>query len=191
MFPSQDHFLQSPPCPVSWEGWRSDTHLLQNFGWQISVEKDIQRRAFRILMRHSVSGLIALSGFCDFEFTDYIMTGRERLHFELVAVGKDIHMVRDHAPRFSPIDATPTMIPMKQFSMREMNVFRPAPMDAEEVLLDKADMTVVEHLEAIKALQSEKQKELRAQARRGYDQAVVEEAQVKGEVVVQLMHYRR
>jgi len=185
-------FLQSPPCKVEWDGWTSDTWYLQRAGWEFSVEKDFYRNAIRILMRHAHHGLCAISQFADFQGFEYLVKEcRSPFHFQIVGMSQRIIEVRTEAPQFHAIDATPTMTPMSQFNMHELNVFRPAPMrEAEEVLVDKADMSVIEHLEAIKDLQSEKQKELRAKARRGIKPGEIIETIPTGNVVVQMVNYK-
>ena len=71
-------------------------------------------------------------------------------------------------------------------SIEEMNIFRLALTGAEEVVIDKADMSVIEHLQAIKDLQKRTQRDLRAKNR----QPVTKADTAHGEVVVQLVDYK-
>lgn len=62
---------------------------------------------------------------------------------------------------FQQIDAQPTCTFADVQSIEDMNIFNVPLTRAEEILIDDADMTVIEHLQAIKELQSEDQKRIR------------------------------
>jgi len=90
---------------------------------------------------------------------------------------------------FQLIDAEPQMVNTTIERVEDLNIFAMAVGQAEHVVIDKANMDVVDHLQAIKDLQSDKQKELRDKARKGESMREGENV-VHGEVVVQLVNYK-
>lgn len=187
--------LLSAPCPVQWAGWRSDTMTLQRQGWQISAEKNFARMSVRLLMKHRSADLLMLTEFNDMDF-DYYAHDPYRgapFHFSVVLAGSRIleSRVLGHVPAFAAFDAEPMRISLESIKLHELDVFRPVQVEtAEEILIDQADMSVIEHLQAIKDLQSDQQRELRAKARRVLSQGEIIETTPEQSVVVQMVNYR-
>lgn len=57
--------LLSPPIPVEWGGFRSDTALMQRSGWVFGVESDEWRHYMRVVAHHPKDGVWLVSGDVD------------------------------------------------------------------------------------------------------------------------------
>ncbi len=44
--------ILSRPIAVRWAGWVSDTHTLQKFGWDLSVDEQLHNMSIRLAMQH-------------------------------------------------------------------------------------------------------------------------------------------
>ena len=159
-------YLQSAPMEIHWAGWKSDTVTLQRHGWGFSQEYNVAYDAVDIVMAHKQARVIAR-----------INKMETRNGFRGVPIRKDTQMCVDtmaselrymceKLPVFRELDMEPTYVNMQEHRVLPNEVFRTFIPENVEVLVDRADMSVVEHLEAIKSLQAPKQFELREQARR-------------------------
>lgn len=159
--------LLSRPIGIEWAGWRTDTHTLQRCGWELAVDFDIRRLNYRLLLRHKMMALYALTNMHEIEqvVTDPGYDLSRLPVFQVVCVAPSIqtHMVHGFDfTRFREIDATPQISTTTIQRIEDMNIFAaPMPGAKGEVLIDGADMSVIEHLEAIKRLQSKSQEEIR------------------------------
>lgn len=159
-------YVLSRPIGIEWGGWRSDTLTLQEAGWRLAVDFDIRRDEYQLIMKNETMSLCAITDRIEIAQLPAYYDGRKHAPiFRVVHMAPDIYVVRSMMSarfnHFEEIDARPQSIEHRSIS--NMNVF--ATKQAEQILIDKADMTVIEHLEAIKTLQSPKQRELRARVR--------------------------
>jgi hypothetical protein len=178
-----DYLYKSPICEVYWAGWRSSTVKLQAAGWQLSIENDPSRYSMRLLMRHSLSHITAISRWAEFDMTRY-MEHLPPLEFSVVVMGRVSMQIMGRLPELVAVDAIPELCQAESIDLGQMNIWKPAKSEVEEVLVDQADMTVIEHLQAIKDLQSDTQRELRDKMRQ------TETTEVEGSIVVQMINYR-
>ena len=168
----ETHRILSQPFPVRWEGWESDTEQLQRCGWEIAAEEDPSRACLRIALHHPMMRLYGLSDMLHLD--NYISSnsgayrGRPPLIIQHVAPTIMIREVAEMnlTSNWRAIDATPRMIEHRVRSLEDMYLFAGCQNRAEEVFVEGADMSVVDHLQAILEQQAEKQKDLRAQSRR-------------------------
>lgn len=129
----------------------------------------------------------ALDPFADVNRTDLLP------QFRIEAVAPNVEIHHQHLARpikFEPIDAAPQLADMETFYLNDMCPFVKVGRGGEEVLIDRADMTVIEHLEAIKNLQSPAQAEIRQRML----ETPVEKRDVSepvSNVVVSLIEYRK
>lgn len=175
----------SRPVRVHWAGWDSDTYKLQRSGWQVATSFRPDTMQYALCLHHEVCNMYAFTDECGIPFYDQIrddlhMTATEMRHrdamlrqqvFHITHVGMkgEIRMNYHNAVNFELIDATPMRVPMDDLKIQrieDMNVFRKAKPPEEQIVVDKADMSVVEHLEAIKRLQSPAQDRIRERMRR-------------------------
>lgn len=195
---SEENRILSRPIRVFWAGWETDTFKLQQSGWKIAVKQDMYRDYYEFLFRNDFMNLTALSAAMQIHqlITDHKMGGQYAAQLPPLVIEKvapTIEILRDARHEnnffddFKMIDARPRMESMRVSSLQESCVFAYAIDQAEEVVVDRADMTVVDHLKAIKELQSDEQKRLREKARQKRDRS---EEPVKGSVILQLTEYR-
>lgn len=189
---SYDRRILSRPIGIRWAGWETDTQRLQRAGWKLAVETDAYREQYRLIMNHEQMRLTAMT---DERKLEYALTQMQHTFrqdcfpiFEVRHVAPTFEFVKIQMgafPDFQQIDAEPRMSTQEVKRLEDLNVFRLALDGAEEVIIDKADMSVIEHLQAIKDLQKETQRDLRQKAR----QSKPADSE-RGEVVVQLVDYK-
>lgn len=182
--------LLSRPLGVHWAGWQTTTLALQRNGWDLAVEHDYHRNGYTLLMRHEAMQLHA----CTSELTLERLPQEHWEHapvFQVRVVARSLqsaHMPGLDFASFQQIDAEPRFVDHKIQRIEDFNIFALARSKAEEVLVNKADMTVIEHLEAIKRLQEPKQRELRQQMLRDRKDAPPARGAPKLQLVAQLVH---
>ena len=163
--------LQSPPTPVEFLGWRSDTHTLQRHGWQFAMYLDQHTMWRTFLIQHKCLGLRGISD--EYEYRE--QTLRERAH----NMGPPIRINQITSGEFQVyrMETTYNLMEARQVdmtpqwnhnptSMEVWEVFKTIPSEAETMMVDKADMSVVEHLQKVIEQQRPKQAELREKARK-------------------------
>jgi hypothetical protein len=184
----------SRPLGVHWAGWETDTYRLQRSGWDLAVEHQVGRDEYCLLMRHEQMSLYA--------YTDVITIERVMQDPSFHAERYPIFQVRRMAKMlysnwtdmslnfaaFQQIDATPQFSERRMQSVEDFNIFALARSKAEEVLVNRADMTVIEHLEAIKALQEPRQHEIRQRMLRERSNQIPVRSTPKFQLVAQLIH---
>lgn len=164
-----EHRLLSRPVELHWAGWRSDTLALQQCGWDIAVEFEPFYMRYRLLLHHEMLDLHCLTEAREIDSRE---TQNWKLPpFRVLGVGRRLEVLRVsedmNLAKFDVIDARPIMMETKIERAEDFNIFyTPVRIRNEQVLVDKADMTVIEHLEAIKRMQSAKQRELREKLQR-------------------------
>ena len=159
------------PCHVSWQGWDATTDVLSRNGWELSVEiDDIMSTAqtqIRLAMRHAGMKIVGISILSDW-YGDMSKFARREVQypisFRMQGISHDIIYQADRPPfsSFMPTSGS-VKITNESYSLYRAPIFQAVTQrpQSEQILLDQADLTVVEHLEAIKRLQSPRQKELR------------------------------
>lgn len=183
----------SRPFKVMWDAWESTTTALQRCGWEFAVERDQMRREYRLLMQNRqmrLTGITTYEVIEDYQACDPAYPDARLPDFHLTGLFSEVYEQRSAPPTFYAVDMEPQYT-MEKVALHELGVFarQGQAAAAEEVLVEKADMSVIEHLEAIKHLQSGKQKELREKARKaGPTESLVE--QPARNVIVQLVNYR-
>jgi len=178
-----DPRLLSEPKEVRWAGWSSDTYTLQRCGWDLAVEYEPHKQVYSLLMHHENMKLYAISHEAEFNRKG----GRD--WFEVVRVFGDLlFTIRSHFHSFDfqAIDARPQYIDAPPRSVKDTNIFAPFT-KMKEIVIDKADMSVIEHLEAIKRLQDPAQAEIRKKIL----DTPEEKCFLNKGVVVQLVEYRK
>ena len=181
---------------IEWAGWRTDTFSLQQAGWQIAVEHDSCRYAYTLLLHHAHLRLYAVTAqevVGNYtEVVDPYNGGKSLPVWRVTHVAPRIETMRVAADlsQFRQVDARPQIVTHDIQSIEDFNIFATCLTRTEEILFDRADMTVVEHLEAIKALQSNKQREIRERIRKkgACPPGTAIDAAPKQEVVAQLIH---
>lgn len=185
----------SRPVRVHWQGWESTTQQLQNCGWGIAADWDIQRDEYTLAMHNADLKLFAIS---DSLHIDSMQAKDERYSSDYYLFDNAVFTVRYVSPKlicrqihtsadfskFQLIDATPQWTTTPIRDMQDFNIFAPMSRKTDEILVDLTNWGVVEHLDQIKKLQSEKQKEIRSRILNDTGIAAAKQ------VVAQLVHYR-
>ena len=187
MLNSEQRIL-SKPCDVNFAGWQSDTVRLQYNGWKIAVDFRPSTMEYGMILHHDYLRLYAmcLAEHIEPNYANLSYAGRDaRPSFTVSAVAPTIQFLRDkHVElNYKQINAQPRLVENKITSIEDLNIFDVCKYEAEAIYIDKADMSVVEHLAAIKELQEPKQKELREKAT--YDST--KQRSVEPEVVSQII----
>lgn len=188
-------YMLSRPMRVVWNGWESTTVALQRAGWQFAVEREDYGRLHRLVMKNQAMSLVAIT---DEQALQHDMARLDSSEdclpvWRVACVAPQIMTVnmnvRMHGPLVA-VDMEPHVVEREMINLADLPVFRKMSIDrqAEEIVVEQADMTVIEHLEAIKALQSEKQRELRASAAR---EDVAPEAAPERQLVAVMANYRK
>ena len=169
--------MLSRPFPVEWAGFRSTTFQLQRCGWKFAVHMNDYRQEIEVVMEHKGTRLRSFFHRMDWkrmlDATAYDVPS-DNLPVLTVnhAIAQDIFIegVNDASPQFTPVDMTPVPVfEYRKIRFSALDIFAPLQEPQEEIMFEQADMTVVEHLEAIKRLQADKQKELREKVRRAVE----------------------
>ena len=183
----------SRPIGIEWAGWHSDTYRLQQSGWEIAVEQDLYRCEYRLILKHSQANLYAVTHKEIFENPFEVVGLSYDLSrvpiFNVISVSSKIENFRCNMDfnNVTRIDAQPTYVSEDVLieNIENFNIFNIPLTKAEEILIDKSDMTVIEHLEAIKMLQNPKQAEIRKQM---IDQSHVPDSKLVQEAPVYTTH---
>ena len=167
----RDGRLLSRPYRVFWAGWETDTHSLQQCGWSIAAQWDMQHCGSRLALKHDASRVTALTDIVrDIDWENcqnpYARDGFPVFHVVTIATQIMVHTHETRAPQFKAIDAEPQVTMESVKSLDDMGIFQIPLTRTQEVYVEQADMDVIEHLEAIKRLQAPKQAELREQSLR-------------------------
>jgi hypothetical protein len=179
--------LLGRPIGVVWAGWQSDTYTLQRNGWNFALERDLLHQQYTLALEHKDMRLYALTDRISFEQAHFSKEYSPEVPlFRVVHVAQTIRIREvvtsyDWRESFKPIDATPQY----RNDIYDMDVlFAPFRTKVEEVIINKADMTVIEHLEAIKRLQDPEQTAIR---KRMLDEGHA----AQKSVIIQLAEYRK
>jgi hypothetical protein len=140
---------------------------LQQSGWDLAVEHLYDRDEYSLLMRHEQMSLYAYTDVITIErvLQDPSFHAERYPIFQVRRMAKMLHSawtdMRLNFAAFQHIDATPQFTEQKIQCVEDFNIFALARRKAEDVFVNRADMSVIEHLEAIKALQEPAQHEIR------------------------------
>lgn len=166
-----DSRILSRPCEVAFEGFVSNTTVLQQAGWEISAEQLIDRNSVRLALRHQGVGLRGVTDAVEYDF--FRDSGFERaierpLRFQVAYMAPRIDVVAPRImadlSRFRPIDAMPTYTVEPIRSIDDLGIFATPLARTEELIVEPE--TVMGLLERIKAMQSPEQAAIRARNRR-------------------------
>jgi hypothetical protein len=163
-------YRRGPPAVVCFHGFKASTVTLEHAGWRIAehVEGDYAMCAGRIrVVLMAPDSILKIAGVAiigDRKLGDdnypIVIQASEAGHEMRVTLWDNAAM-----PSFREIDMGHTIMD-RIASIQWGSVFPPRAESKEDLFLSRADMGVLEHLEAIKRLQAPAQKELRAKAQR-------------------------
>ncbi len=165
MLPS--HRVISPIVKMHFAGWESDTLTLQQNGWELSVNQEMYGQNMTIAMRHPEAKVIFYSN--PIECKTYLYRSSKLMHGNVGRVITENTRILlqnvDLQKGFEPVDAIPSIVEMKEMSYADFNMFRPAPMRTDELVVKPEEVGM--WIKRIKEAQGEKQKEIREKIRKG------------------------
>lgn len=157
--------MLSRPMGVEWAGWRTDTYTLQQNGWELAVENSYYDHTYRLLLRHRMMKMYAITAKETIENLPADMSFARNLPvFHIVHVAASLHAIQLPGidwNNFQQIDAQPQFTTSRITRIEDTNVFAVPLQRTQEIVIDGADMSVIEHLEAIKRLQDPEQQKIR------------------------------
>jgi hypothetical protein len=159
--------MLSRPIGVVWAGWESNTLRLQQGGWELAVEYDVHRDMYRLMIHSHQGQLYGLSSatYLDKRLAQAWNEDMPKA-FNMQGIARSLEVIRHEEigpgfANFQQIDATPQMVDSEIQRVEDFNIFKTITTRADEIIIEKADMSVIEHLQAIKDLQSFSQEEIR------------------------------
>lgn len=178
--------LLSRPCLVYWAGWETDTQKLQQSGWSISAEQDMMSRGVRLAMRHEPMRLYAITNIVadvHWEAVQNPYAHGVDVVFSVIKAGSgmQVQLIESHFD-FKSVDCQPQMTTNPVRDVEDMGIFQTPLTRTAEIIVEQADMSVIEHLEAIKELQAPKQAEIR---QRMLKESAVQEGEVIPDIAPQ------
>jgi hypothetical protein len=150
---------------VVWCGWESNTLRLQECGWKLAVDYRVENDNYTLLVYHEQGQLYGMSNATQLEkrLADAWCEDLPRT-FHMTGLARSIEVERfagigGSFADFTQIDAQPMQSTRE--NVRDFNIFNTIATRADEIVIEKADMSVIDHLQAIKDLQSGSQAEIR------------------------------
>ena len=161
--------MLSRPVGVHWAGWEADTLQLHKAGWQMAVEYDVQYDKYRLLMHHREGKLWGMSDATTIEkMWASPMHRMDRVPcFFMTGLAARLEVIRWQEMSsisfadYQQIDPRPQLEERRIERPEDFNVFKLVDNHEADILVDEADMTVIDHLKAIKDLQSDEQQRIR------------------------------
>lgn len=163
MFQIERRFL-SVPLKVRWGGWQSDTFTLQQAGWEISAEEDIQYHAFRVALRHRDFQMYGISGHIQHDFFESAhnphLLRNVVIPINYMASKLTLH-VHGSLDKFRPIDAQPQFVDMgdKVMDIEDFRIFAAPLARTEEIIVDPSDVAAL--LDMVHQAQLPEQEQIR------------------------------
>ena len=163
-----DNVVLSRPMTIIWGGWESTTTMLQQNGWQLSLQRDVYRMEMRVAMRHKTDKIYGLTAPIRDDFVDRIVSqnyGSAPMpvaHVQYMA-SKLTVTAPVNMSTFEPIDAMPQLGSIEVKDIEDFNIFAAPLVRTEEIIVEPE--TVADMLEKIKAMQSTGQDEIRERNR--------------------------
>lgn len=133
----------SRPRPVYWAGWESNTHRLQQAGWQFAAEEDFTDFRTRIIMRHEPLRMHAIS---EFQETDFIRA-REDMRYAREGMPFHVNYMASHFQvmlnggfdpgAFRPVDMQPQIVTAREIKdIEDLSLFAAPMARTNEVIVD-------------------------------------------------------
>lgn len=131
--------ILSRPVPLNWGGWATDTFTLQQQGWSISADQDMERMAMRLALRNERAGMYGITERVNW---DYLRFAEDRLAnlpmLRVHLMGRDIQVIHEDAPtlaRWTPIDAQPQFSVQKRTRLEDFAHFAPAHTRTQQLIV--------------------------------------------------------
>lgn len=172
-----DPLLLSPPIPVEWAGFTSDTRMMQRCGWEFAVERNTYGFSIHILARHRILGLMMNASIRDDDLrnsaliyskplNDYTGFRGPPMQFREINHESRVSFIHMNPEDLERVDMNPqyTTIQEHRWNGDAIDLFRKWAPQAEELIVDPNDVTAL--FERIKKLQTPQLAEIRERNRK-------------------------
>ena len=152
----------SAPAEVIFAGFRSDTRILQQAGWLLSMNQDVYGHRIQLAMHHPGAGLYMLADEAGYRFMDaaYMRDSGPPLRFVIrQCSSKIVAQAMTNFDAFAPIDAMPQYVTSERKSIEDFKIFAPPLVRTEEIIIEP--QSVAECLDLIRKMQSPELAEIR------------------------------
>jgi len=136
--------LLSYPIKLRWEGWETDTHKLQQYGWQLSAEQDPLRGLLRLAIKNSRAKIYGISDITNFDYICYhknkymnyyeFLSKIDPIEIQL-ASQMFLHIQQIGPMNFHPIDAQPQFTTLEPKSIEDLILFAPNLARTQEIII--------------------------------------------------------
>lgn len=164
--------LLSQPVRLNWAGWTTDTYRLQQQGWSISADQNIERMSMALALRNERAGMVGVTASVDWDFFRYANEYASSLpELPVHVMGKTVNVnITGRSPYadFRPIDAKPQFVPMQseRRSLEDLVHFAPAMARTQQIIVPEE--SVDDLMKRILDMQSSSRIErIRAEVREG------------------------
>jgi hypothetical protein len=131
--------ILSRPVSLWWGGWTTDTFTLQQQGWSISAEQDMEFMSMRLALRNERDGMTGITERIDWDYIRYAedrVTALPTLRVHLIS--RDIQVI--HAGNatlgnFQPIDAQPQFDIRQRTRLEDFVHFAPAHTRTQQLIV--------------------------------------------------------
>lgn len=165
-----ENVVLSRPARVRWAGWETTTTLLQQHGWELSLERDVYRMEMRLAIRHKDYVIHGISSPLHEDFIARLQTPHSSQGIAELPPFQMRHMtsqmtvhLHDDLSRFEPIDAMPQLTTVEIKHIEDFNIFATPLARTEEIIVEPE--TVAQLLDRIKTMQAPGQADIRARNR--------------------------
>lgn len=164
--------MLSPDVDVYWMGWRSTTHELGRYGWDLSAHEQPRDNRIQIAIRHNQAGIYGMSDTVRHRYHDdwarkyYDGNGMTNspLSFRMtLAHSIAIHNAGLPMTLWEPVDPLPTVQLMDIQRIEDLRIFRTIPSGEKDIILPPPSFDQI--LQMALDHQAPKQKELRQKGR--------------------------
>lgn len=148
-----------------WCGFRSNTYLLQQAGWEIAAEQDFASLELQLIMRHQDLKLYAITERTRFDFYQNARSNVPPPVFRVIHAAPMLHVLQlgQSVLNYRQIDAAPQITNMEYRSIEDLGIFAVPLARTEEIIVEPADVSAL--LEQIRKMQAPEQAEIRARQR--------------------------
>jgi hypothetical protein len=130
--------ILSRPVPLNWGGWTTDTFTLQQQGWSLSAEQDIDRMAMRLALRNERAGMYGITERVNW---DYLRFAEDRMAnlpmLRVHLMGRDIQIQHEMGAvsNWNPIDAQPQFSVQQRTRLEDFAHFAPAHTRTQQLIV--------------------------------------------------------
>jgi len=164
-----DRVLKNPIVTFLWGGWNTTSLDLQQAGWQISVNQNVERGFIEFIIKHPAWRIYGVSErVYDFDYHKMNFNNLSRFDIPIkinhMCSELHIHHMCENIMTFQPIDAEPQICRNEIKSIEDFKIFQPPLVRTNEIIVEPDQVNKI--MKQILKVQSPKQKEIREKLRK-------------------------